>query len=131
MTWARREIENYLCLPTVLKAYARADQLDDLFGRTEADRREQVMDRILQDLVPPVALRDSSDPWWAEEKASDQFLDRLFERYFRELGLPSLMRKGDYHQLASLVKPEQIPQEVTDKLDTILREAGKAKAAPQ
>jgi hypothetical protein len=38
--WQKREIESYLCQESVLLAYARNDQPDDLFGRAEAGRRE-------------------------------------------------------------------------------------------
>ena len=34
--WQKREIENYLCMESVLLAYARHEQSDDLFGRAEA-----------------------------------------------------------------------------------------------
>ena len=39
MMWRRREIENYFCREDVLLAYARHDQSDDLFGRSEAETR--------------------------------------------------------------------------------------------
>jgi len=54
-------------------------------------------------------------------KASDDFLDRLFEMYFAKLGLPNLMRKSDYHVLASLVPEELLADEIREKLDIVLR----------
>lgn len=82
---------------------------------------------IIQDLVPPIALRDPSNAWWSNTKATDDFLDPLFERYFRELQLPNLMRKTDYHCLAKYVPADAIPQEITEKLDAILQIAKQAK----
>lgn len=131
LVWSRRELENYLCFPEVPRAYAWADQPDDLFGRAEGERREQVMNECIQDFVPPVALRDRDDRWWSDVKASDEFLDRLFEEYFRRLGLPNLMRKSDYHQLARLVPTELIATEVGEKLDAILRVAEQAETVAE
>jgi len=72
-------------------------------------------------------LDDRNDRWWLDEKASD-YLDRIFERYFQELGLPNLIRKSGYHQLAKLVPQDLIPDEVRQRLDTILEVAQAAEA---
>ncbi len=66
------------------------------------------MRECIADLVAPIALRDRSDPWWSDTKASDDFLDRLFETYFHRLGPPNLMRKTSYHAQARLVPAELI-----------------------
>lgn len=131
LMWQRREIENYLCYPEVLSAYATAsgeeDQPGPLFAITEVEKRREIMERCIADLVPPVALRDRSDRWWSNTKASDEFLDRLFEAFFTELGLPNLMRKSDYHVLARLVPEELIEPEVGEKLDEIVEIAKAAR----
>ena len=67
-----------------------------------------------------LALRDRADRWWQDVKASDDFLDRLFEAYFERLGLPNLLRKADYHILAHLVQKEMLSGEVEEKLDAIV-----------
>ena len=76
------------------------------------------MQECLDDLVPRAALRDSSDPWWIDTKASD-FLDRLFKTFYKKLGIPNLMNKSDYHVLARHVPKEQIDPEVSQVLDAI------------
>lgn len=123
LMWQRRELENYLSNPEVLLAYAdaldKSQMAGPLFAHSERERRRGIMNECISDLVPPVALRDPADRWWREEKASDNFLDRLFETYFDRLGLPNLMRKGDYHVLARLVPANLIDDEVKDKLDAI------------
>jgi len=78
------------------------------------------MDRCIQDLVPPIALRDRSHQWWIETKISGQFLDPLFEAFFAALSLPNLMRKSDYHALVRLVPVDQVEAEVIEKLDLIV-----------
>ena len=132
--WRRREIENYLCYPEVLLAYAGNIEEKEFPGPifasltdAERDRRREVMDSCIQDLVPRVALRDRQDRWWYDVKASDDFLDRLFEMYFAKLGLPNLMRKSDYHVLASLVPKEFLADEIREKLDIVLRVARSAR----
>ena len=62
-------------------------------------------------------------PWSADTKATDDFLDRLFELFFDRLKLPNLLRKSDYHQLASFVRPSDLDPEVTHVLDAIQKTA--------
>ena len=126
--WQKREIENYLCQESVLLAYARHDQSDDLFGRAEADRRVQTMRDCIQEVTVALQTLGRPDPWSADVKASDDFLNPLFDRFFKKLGLPNLLRKTDYHVLARLVPKEKIDAEVISKLDGILAVAKKAKS---
>jgi len=67
------------------------------------------------------------DPWSSDIKATDDFLDPLFDKYFEKLGLPNLLRKADYHILARLVPKDKIDPEITEKLDAIVEIAKKAK----
>jgi hypothetical protein len=85
------------------------------------------MQECIEGLVPGFALQDASDPWWINTKASDDFLDRLFEIFFKKLGIPNLMRKTDYHILSRYVSEDQIDPEVSTVLDEILEVANKAK----
>jgi len=129
--WNRREIENYLCYPEVLLTYATAsaqkDQPGPLFAAAEAGKRQAIMQDCINDLVLPVALRNRDDRWWSDVKASDEFLDRLFDAFFKRLGLPNLMRKSDYHVLAELVPEGLIGPEVIEKLDSIVKVAQDAR----
>lgn len=130
LVWTRREIENYLPLPEVLIAYARHDlDLGDLFGQQQAQRRVALMNRLVQSQIPPAALADRAHRWWITTKITDDFLDPLLSDYFNELGLPNLMRKTDYHQLAALAPRELIPDEVSAVLDAICQAARAAKPA--
>jgi hypothetical protein len=129
--WNHREIENYLCYPEVLLKYATAsaqkDQPGPLFAASEAKKRQAIMQECINDLVPPVALRNRDDRWWSEVKASDEYLDRLFDAFFKRLALPNLMRKSDYHVLAELVPEGLIGHEVIEKLDAIVKVAQRAR----
>lgn len=132
--WKRREVENYLCFPEVLEAYAMslAHEGDGpLFVAAEQQRLVDTMRRVVEDHVPPVALRDRESSWWKTTKASDDFLDPVFQEFFRSLEIPNLMRKTDYHQLASLIPRESVPLEVTDVLDDLVELARLARPVGQ
>ena len=124
MMWNRREIENYISSPHVLLAWAEAEgrQLSPgpLFEQEEIRKRQETMQMCIAELVPRIAQDDPHDPWWSTVKASDEFLDRLFARYYERLRLPNLMRKTDYHQLAQFVSPDDLDAEIRSKLDRIV-----------
>lgn len=130
--WSRREIENYLCMPEVLEAFARAQGRAEapgpLFETTEADERAAKMHACVTDQVPPAAMRDRAHAWWRNVKASDELLAPVFTSYFQRLDLPNLMQKSSYHELAHFVPREQIDDEIVEVLDRIVAVA--AAAAP-
>jgi len=129
--WNQREIENYLCQPETLLAYAEASGREaapgPLFEAPESGRRRKAMQESIDDFVPRAALRDRSDPWWRVTKASDDFLDRLFAAFFEKLNLPNLMPKTDYHVLARHVPRELMDPEVTEVLNAIVEVAEAAR----
>ncbi len=122
LMWRRRELENYLCMPQALLAFAAGEEPAGLF----ASPRKKLMDELIHDRVPPVALRNPLDPWWINMKATDDFLDPLFAEYYQRQGLPNLMRKTDYHQLARFLTAADIDAEVVEKLDQIVAVAQQA-----
>lgn len=130
LQWRRREIENYLCFPEVLEAYAvslaKGRATGPLFEGSEEARFRDAMTHIVEGRIPPVALRDRNDRWWSTVKASDEFLDPVFEDFFKVLEIQNLMRKSDYHRLAALVPREEIAPDVVEVLDAIVAVAGRA-----
>jgi hypothetical protein len=128
--WERREIENYLCQPETLIAWAEASAEETspgpLFTPGQAAARGKLMDECVHELVPPLALRNPDDVWWRNVKASDEFLDRLFEMFFGRLKLPNLMRKTNYHMLASHVTAARLDPEIARTLDLIHETAQRA-----
>ena len=123
-TWRRREIESYLCFPEVLEAYASRHAEETaagpLFLRQERQTLVELMRECIRGRIVQDALKDRNDRWWSTVKASDDFLDPVFERFFARQGLPNLMRKTDYHRLAYLVPRESIDEEVSEKLDQMV-----------
>jgi ABC-type lipoprotein export system ATPase subunit len=128
LMWQRREIENYLCLPDVLMAYARHDLPNDFFGLAEQERRELAMNAAITEVAQALETLGRPSPWSPDIKASDDFLDPVFDRYFRKLGLPNLMRKSDYYVLARLVPRDQLASEISEKLNAVVQIAGSAQS---
>ena len=128
--WSRCEIENYLCMDEVLMAYARHGQSEnDLIGQMEIQRREKAMRESIDKLSEALKTMNRAEPWSPSIKATDDFLDPLFRRFYKELQLPNLISKTNYHILASLVPKERIDPEVSAMLDAICAVAAKAKPA--
>jgi hypothetical protein len=132
--WSRREIENYLCQPETLLSYAASSNEESaagpLFSAAEGARRRGIMQECIDDFVPRAALRNGSDPWWVNTKASDEFLDRVFSRFFDRLALPNLLLKSDYHVLARHVPASLVDNEVREVLDEISGVASRADHDP-
>lgn len=121
LMWQRREIENYLCQKETLLAYARFSEGEDLFALAEAERRVEAMGKCMAHLSDALSILDKPSPWSPDSKATDDFLNPLFNRFFQELGLPAhTLRKSGYHELVAYVPVELIDPEVNQKLDSIM-----------
>jgi hypothetical protein len=128
--WKRREIENYLCFPETLLAWARqsaTQHLGPLFGSAWEDR----MTAAIQQIESAMLTLGKGSPWSPDTKVSDDFLDPLFASFFRGLDLPNLMRKTDYHTLAPFVPLGLIDRYVVEVLDRILAVCERAQPAAE
>lgn len=124
--WRRREIENYFCIETVLLAYAEQGEAGDLFLQAEAAERVQAMRKAIATVTDGLKALDKPNPWGPDIKATDEFLDPLFKRYFETLRIENMLRKSDYHVLARLMQPDELDSEVSEKLDAIVSIARQA-----
>ena len=131
LKWRQREIENYLCYPETLLAYA--EQVDNepevgpLFASTLRDRQRSAMQEAIDEIAKAMRVLGKPEPFGPEVKASDDFLAPVFRKYFASLGIRNLMQKTDYHSLARLVPKEKIDPEIVEKLDRIVDVARRAK----
>ena len=126
LMWRRREIENYFCRENVLLAYAGYDLPDDLFGHDAKYKRIEAMRTAIREVSDALRTLGKPDPWSADIKTTDDFLDPLFKSFFKKLDLPLKLRKSDYHVLAGLVPKGDIDAEVVEKLDAIVAVAQRA-----
>lgn len=129
-TWARREIENYLCRPEVLEAYAMASGRETLpgplFEKARSEFRRQAMRDAIGEVTTAMETLGKGSPWDADTKVSEDFLVPLFKTFFKKLGLYNVMDKKNFHELARFVPKDMIDIEVKDKLDAIVAVADAA-----
>jgi predicted ATPase len=129
LKWRQREIENYLCFPEVLLAYAEQvdGELGPLFELDLRNRQTSAMNEAMNEVVGALRTLGRPDPFGPEVKASDDFLGPVFQKYFEKLGTRNLMLKTDYHTLAPFVPRDRIDPEISEKLDRIVETAGRAR----
>ena len=128
LVWRRREIENYLCTQATLEAYARAfsDAPGTLFEISERKLRLDAMRKSIIEIEGAMETLGRGSPWSPDAKVSDEFLTQLFYAYFQELGLPNLMNKKNFYELAEYVPDSEIDPEISEKLDAIVSVAESA-----
>lgn len=124
--WKRRELENYLATEETLLAFAEAagrEANGELFG---AEWRAS-MGGAIGKIQAALSELGKPSPWSAEIKASDDFLGPLFQTFYKGCGLPNLMQKTNFHELARFVPASAIDPEIGEKLDSIAEVAGRSK----
>jgi len=85
------------------------------------------MQESIQELSRALKTLGRPDPWSADIKASDEFLDRLFTNFSKRLDLPLVLRKSEYCELVRFLPKEEVDPEVGRMLDAIVVVAAKAK----
>ncbi|HUT00959.1 MAG TPA: AAA family ATPase, partial [Phycisphaerae bacterium] len=110
LRWGRYEAESYLLHPEVLCRFVERRRAG-LFGAAAAEKGM----RFLREELPPAVLRDPTGEhdYLNATPASKTILPGFFEAAeFR-------LSKNEYYQVASEMKPEEVPPEVRQKLDQI------------
>ena len=121
--WKRREIENYIVYQKeILINWAQAEAE----RRGEATQLVPTMGEAIEEIQNALETLGRGSPWSPDTKVSDDFLDPLFDSFFKRLGLENLMRKTNYHTLVQYVPADQIDPEVSEVLDGILEIANQA-----
>jgi hypothetical protein len=124
--WRRCEIESYLCTRETLLDWAREAGTASggpIFGEDWARRMAESVAAI----EAAMQTLSKGSPWSPDAKVTDDFLDPLFENFYRGLGLPNALRKTDYHVLARHVRADAIDPEVSEVLKGILAVCDAAK----
>ena len=127
LMWQRREIENYFCCERVLMDFASGGHPDDLFAIAEQDRRIPAMRESIAEVAKALVTLGKPEPWSADMKASDEFLDPLFAAFSRRLGVPLVLRKSEYCDLVKFLPPDHADSEIRQKLDAIVQVAQQAR----
>ncbi len=115
-SWRRREIENYLCSPQVLLAWAKQAAADGAELPLFSQQWVEVMEASIAEVEGAMTTLGKGSPWSPDTKVSDDFLDPVFASFFKRLKLPNLLRKTDYHVLAQHVRAEDLDPEISEIL---------------
>lgn len=124
--WRKREIENYICTKDVLLKYAEKIGEERYGGPIFAEQAREKMSESMQIIEKALADLNKPSPWGGDIKASDDFLDTLFPRFYKALDLPDVLGKTGYHVLADFLAPDDIDAELVSVLDAIADTADKA-----
>ena len=125
LMWTKREIENYVCHREALLLFAESEG-PDVQGALFSESWQPTMQKCIDDLESALKALDKASPWGPDIKASDDFLDPLFKKFYSELGLENLTKKASYYRLADFVPLDDIDPEVVEKLDAIVDTATRA-----
>ena len=127
LMWARREIENYLCYPEVIEAYAIASGREALPWPLFDESRKKAMREAIEEVAKAMETLGKGSPWDRDTKVSEDFLTPLFKAFFKNLNLYNIMDKKNFHELARFVPKDMIDPEAKEKLDAIVAVARKAR----
>lgn len=116
--WQKRELENYFARPALVIKFAKL--LHYKYEKYSSGQLEQAMNKAIEDFTLRAYLKDLNHSWWNTAKLSDDWLDNIFPEFYKQLDLPINFYKRDYYQLIALMEVDDIPKEVTEKLDAIL-----------
>lgn len=130
--WKRYEIENYFITPELLLGYVAKANVDLGLFSIGNEQAEEVMSQIVLERIfdggqqnyevwrnSPVDARRLIWNTKSEHLKLSGFAEEFFRRLAGRSGLPSLLRKADFHRLVDDVPPDQIPEEVLEKLDLV------------
>lgn len=119
LMWQQREIENYLCSREVLLDFAHSEGIRH-GGALFAPIWRSYMAECIEEIERALYTLGRPSPWGPDIKATHDFLDRLFRRFYEQSNSPALIRKTNYHRLAEFLNAENIDPEVVEKLDAIV-----------
>jgi hypothetical protein len=123
--WKRSEIENYLCRKEVLIAWAK-DMGEETEGPLFSHQWVHTMEEAILETEKSLESLGKGSPWSPKTKVSDDFLNPLFDTFFKKLNLDNLMQRTNYHTLVQYVPADVIAPEVSVVLDGILKIANQA-----
>lgn len=116
LRWKRYEIESYLVHPESLKRFVTLQ-----VGEEAAGPHLEDLQRHFEENYPPAFLKNPLEdiPYLRNTKARTELLPPALD----VAGLPGFPYTR-YHEIASVMKPDEIHPEVTDKLNKIMEAFG-------
>ena len=114
----KRELENYFVSPEVLCLFAESLATEQSVPPVEL---RSWMNEVIKENTTPARLKNSNDPWWSNEKITDNWLDLIFPSFYGKLPNQNSYKnyKTNYWQLVNFVSKNDIPQEIISVLNEI------------
>jgi len=130
--WQHYELENYFISPDVLVRYveARLGEQGELFQGPLLDIfREVVSERLLEDvfdgdshqLAEFDAASSALQRTLLQAHKMSAFAEKVFRRFGEKCHEPPLLNKGEFFRLVEYVSPNEIPKEVSERLDVLVK----------
>jgi len=119
--WKKRELENYFARPDLLIELAGILSYKRFKHTTPEEllKTRRLMKETIDDLTPPIYLKDLTHEWWNKTKLTDDWLDIIIAEFYKKIGKTQDFYKRDYYELIKLIKPADIDPEISEKLDLI------------
>ena len=127
MKWKRREIENYICSPRSLIAFAESNALSNVWGHVKPEDRCVAMKQEIEKLEAACETTDLPPPFSHEVKASDETLKWLFNNFAKAINVQPPLRKSNFYKIIPFIPDNEIDPEIRETLDAIHTVAKKAK----
>ncbi|MDR2133517.1 MAG: AAA family ATPase [Treponema sp.] len=131
--WKNYEIENYFISPEVLIKYIESryrNEEQDLFSHEDLDVFVQSVDDVLLSTVFNNSREILEDYHRGSREVKrfmlgntkmSGFAEEVFRRYAKKMNQPMLLAKGDLYRLVPFCPADEIPGEVSEKLDKLVR----------
>ncbi len=123
--WRRREIECYFMRTETLEAWALAQAGEQRLGPLFAGQWVEAMRESLAEIEAAFQVLGES-LWSPGLKVSERGLPQVLDRFYRKVGLPSMVSKTGFWSIARFMDAAHLDGEVTQVLDRILAVAGRA-----
>ena len=128
--WNRYELENYFITPELIKRFLnnRFGAEENLFTPSVRKMVDKAVDGALASILFDGELSKVHEYYDAspivkakllEKEKMSAFADDAFMRYAHLSGESIALNKGHYYKLIDLLTPDDIPSEITEKLDFI------------
>ena len=130
--WANYEIENYFITPDIILHY-----IDDIFEKERPlfkNDRHKIMEQIIDQWLLKEIFDEDTDrlaEFYNLSKSLQRnilrgykmssFAEKVFLDFAKETNEPILLNKGEFYQLIEYMQKEDIPKEVPEKLELIVK----------
>ena len=131
--WNRREIENYLVVPSALIRFCEqaakesmgisSDEDGGLFGKTipNPSAIDSLFKKISRVSDDEYAMPLVDTPYLKDAKASELILEPFFKEFYKIIGQYNTMPKNAFYRIASIMTPNEIHPEIQEKLNAIAK----------